>query len=240
MIHYHGTPITPSVAAVTVLTGRHGLVSFAHPQDVGTVAEVCQSFVLDNGAFSQWKRGTPMDVTGYYQWVDDWRRHPGFDWALIPDVIDGSEDANDALLAQWPFGVAGVPVWHMHESIYRLQTLAAEWPRVALGSSGDYAQVGTKPWWARMGVAMEAVCDGLGRPETKLHGLRMLNPKVFGRLPLASADSTNIGRNIGIDAHWQKGSYLPPTKQARALVMAHRIEHTQSAAVWEADDDIRG
>jgi len=43
--------------------------------------------------------------------VEEWRRHPGFDWAIIPDVIDGDEAANDALVTAWPFGmVVGVPV----------------------------------------------------------------------------------------------------------------------------------
>ena len=56
----------------------------------------------------------------------------------------------------------------------------------------------------------------------------MLNPKVFSQYPFASADSTNIGRNIGIDKAW-KGTYLPPNKDVRALVMAERIESFSAA-----------
>lgn len=89
MIHYHGGPITPIEAAAKIWRGRHGFVSFAHPQQLPLVAEICQSFGLDNGAFSFWKNGkTPDSWSDYYNFVDEWRRHPGFDWAVIPDVID--------------------------------------------------------------------------------------------------------------------------------------------------------
>lgn len=50
----------------------------------------------------------------YQDWVALWATHPGFDFALIPDVIDGNETENDALVGSWSLGTAGVPVWHMH------------------------------------------------------------------------------------------------------------------------------
>jgi hypothetical protein len=59
----------------------------------------------------------------------------------------------------------------------------------------------------------------------------MLNPEIFKQFPFASADSTNIGRNIGIDKSW-KGNYMPPTKEARAMVMRSRIEACNSPATW--------
>lgn len=54
MIHYHGGPVWPQPAAVQLWTRRHGLTSFAHPEQVGVMAELCQSFILDNGAFTYW------------------------------------------------------------------------------------------------------------------------------------------------------------------------------------------
>jgi hypothetical protein len=91
MIHYHGTPIGgPRKDAARFLAGRHALVPFSYPDDIGIVAEVCQSFCLDNGAFTVWKQGGKLDVDGYIRWVAEWHRHPGFDFALIPDVIDGT------------------------------------------------------------------------------------------------------------------------------------------------------
>jgi hypothetical protein len=208
---------------------------------LGLVLDVCQSFAVDNGAFSAWKSGKPVtDWREYYDWVAEFHRYPGFDFAVIPDVIDGTEQENDDLMFSWPWLDAhkygrllhiGAPVWHMHESLERLRKMAFHFPRVCIGSSGKYATVGNSLWWTRMAEAMNVVCDKHGRPVTKLHGLRMLNPDVFSRLPLASADSTNIAQNIGIDQAW-RGTYTPPNKEVRAMVMRERIESVNGATFW--------
>lgn len=235
MIHYHGSPCTPNAVAIELFTRRHACVSFARPDQMALVAEVCQSFMLDNGAFTLWKAGGGMvDVEAYAEWVRRWCRHPGFDFCLIPDVIDGSETDNELMIARWrETGLwrYGVPVWHMHESIERLERLSRTFDRIALGSSGAYSVVGNDAWWARMAEAMDALCDE-GKPRCRLHGLRMLNPTIFSQLPLSSADSTNVARNIGIDAAWDRAPYAPPTKALRALVLAGRIEQHASAATW--------
>lgn len=233
MIHYHGLPITPETVAVRVLTGGHGFVSHAEPRNLGLAAAVCQSFALDNGAFPAWRSGRPVaDWRPYYAWAGDAWKIPGCDFAVVPDVIDGSEADNDALLAEWPLGHwFGAPVWHMHESLTRLERLASDWYRVCLGSSGKFSTIGTHEWWARMHQAMHVLCDSKGRPLKKIHGLRMLNPAVFSKLPLASADSTNIARNVGMDKAW-RGTYPPPTKEARADVMRARIESNNGAQIW--------
>ena len=211
--------------------GRHALVPFPRRDDIGIVAEACQSFVFDNGAFSVWKRGGKIDVPEYIDWCHAWHRHPGFDWALIPDVIKGSEADNDALLADWPRHIRGVPVWHMHESIDRLVRLGNEWQTVALGSSGQWATPGSADWWERMNVAMNALCDWRGFPPCRLHGLRMLDPEIFSHLPLSSADSTNAAVNAGSLSRF--GMYTPPTSSQRAAVIAERIESQNSAAVFQ-------
>lgn len=234
MIHYHGTPITPTPAAVQILASRHACVSFARPDQIALVAEVCQSFCLDNGAFTIWKQGGTLDVEAYAEFVREWWHHPGFDFCFIPDSIEGDENEQERLIAHWfTLGMLDfhrcAPVWHMHERLARLQTLMAAYPRIALGSSGEYAEIGTERWWKRMDEAMAVVCDENGRPKVKLHGLRMLSPTVFSHLPLASADSTNVAQNIGIDQRWT-GSYQPVTKTTRGLILAERIESHVSAA----------
>ena len=235
MIHYHGGPITPKAVAVEAWTRGHAMVSFAYPAQATLAAEVCQSFAFDNSAFTLWGRGERVDVAAYLRWVNHWRHHPGFDWCLIPDVIDGSEPENDQLICDWPLCPAvSVPVWHLHESLDKLRWLAKDWPRVALGSSGDYCDPGTQRWWGRMAEAMEAVCDKYGRPQTKLHGLRMLDPTIFAHLPLSSADSTNVAQNHGKEVKW-KGTYAPLDEPTRALVLARRIESHASAARWNRE-----
>lgn len=231
MIHYHGTPIGGTRQdAARFLSGRHALVPFPRKDDMGIVAEVCQSFCFDNGAYSIWKKGGQLDVKSYIAWVSEWSKHPGFDWALIPDVIDGDEQANDSLISQWPKELTGVPVWHLHESIERLKQLAGNWKMVALGSSGQFSSPGTDSWWRRITDSMNAICDERGRPMCKLHGLRMLDPKIFTQLPLSSADSTNAAVNGGSVNRF--GMYAPPTAGQRAEVIAARIESHNSAAFW--------
>jgi hypothetical protein len=240
MIHYHGGPITGEIGtAIELWRARHAMISFNrfwldHQEQIAVAVEMAQSFALDNGAYSTWKAGERPDWESYADFLEQWGRHPGCDFALIPDVVEGSEKDNEKLV-EWWLGkrrpCQGVPVWHLHESLLRLRQLSLFWPRVALGSSGPYAKVGTNKWWNRIGGAMRTVCDEQGRPRCRLHGLRMLNPTVFSHIPLASADSTNVARCIGRDRDW-RGWYTPQSHAVRALVLADRIEKHASAAAW--------
>jgi hypothetical protein len=240
MIHYHGLPITPESCAAKVATGGHVFLSFAHAGQQGVAVGVAQSFAVDNGAYSAWRAGRPVADWGpFWEWAQEMTSMPSCDFVVLPDVIDGSEADNDDLIAEaqnrlpeWSLA----PVWHLHESIGRLESLANEFSRVCLGSSGAYAEIGTTGWWRRIGEAMAAVCDDGGRPMTKLHGLRMLDINVFTKIPFASADSTNIGRNIGIDSRWS-GAYSPATKETRAMLIRERIEAHNAPHVWRFSAD---
>ena len=203
MIHYHGGIITPDTCAIKAWKGRHGFVSFARPDQLGLITEVCQSFGLDNGAFTFWKTGEAINWGAYYDFVDRWKNHPRFDFAIIPDVIDGGSEANDALLEEWPHeDYIGVPVWHMNEPEERFVRLCESYPRVAIGSCGEYDVRNPKKCVSRMKDVIRHAVDSNGQPIAKLHGLRMLNKAVFRHLPLSSADSSNVARNIGIDSKW--------------------------------------
>ena len=231
MIHYHGTPMGGKrTEASGFLAGRHALVPYPRPEDLGAALEVCKTIVLDNGAFTVWQQGGRLDVDGYTAWVESVWQHPTFAWALIPDVIDGNETDNDAMLADWPMRIPGVPVYHLHESLDRAELLAETWPIVALGSSGQWNRPGSESWWRRIEQVMGVMCDAEGRPKCKLHGLRMLDPAIFHRLPLASADSTNAAQN-GVPTRF--GMYPPPTSGQRSAVIANRIESHNSAAIWQ-------
>lgn len=230
MIHYHGGPITPEPCAIRAWSGRHAFISFAHPNQLALAAHVTQSFALDNGAFSLWKAGKDTNWPAYYAWVKEWRTHPGFDFAVVPDVIAGSEDENDALAEAWPFPRhQSAVVWHINESFERFLRLAQNWPRVCIGSSGEWDVSRPTKFLERAVPALTAISGPQGRPICKVHGLRMLNPEIFTKLPLSSADSTNIARNVGIDQAW-KGTYQPRSKETRAFVLAERIESHNSAA----------
>ncbi len=222
MIHYHGTPITPRAALLT-LAGRCFCVSYAEPRDIEVCHEIGQSVMLDNGAFSAWTQGREVDWIGYYEWCSRWLDHWS-SWAVIPDVIAGDEDANDALLSEWPFGHRGAPVWHMHESLDRLDRLVAGWPLVCLGSSGEYARLRTPRWRIRMTEALDVACDLDGVPRTRLHMLRGLD-LAGGPYPFYSADSANVGRN-----HAGVPSVGRPAKLPAR--MADEIDARQCPARW--------
>lgn len=234
MIHYHGGPLGKSDQSYEFFRGRHSLISFQHRQELEVMAEVSHSFIFDNGAFSVWKSGGILDVEGYYKWVDEWRRHPGFDWALIPDVIEGTESENDDAILDWPFGICGVPVWHLNESLDRLDGLASNWPRVAFGSTSGLEPNSGK-FWSRMADVMDVACDDLGRPRCKFHGLRMLNPAIFTLIPLASADSATCALNAFMPGR-QFGIYHPKRESQRANIIADRIESHNSAVVWNTSN----
>jgi len=237
MIHYHGSPLGTAQDLPTFWTGRHGLISYAYPNDLGVILECCQSFCLDNGAFSFWKNGKLVDWDAYIEWVKPLSRHPNFDFWLIPDVIDGTEDDNWRLMFKYgrcaPYAV---PVFHMGESDYHLNRLLDNYPRIALGSSGMWPNPGTDSWWDRMREIMAICCDSNGVPKVKLHGLRMLDPEIFSPgqkrngLPLSSADSTNAVINSKSNTRF--GMYKPPSKAACAAVIADRIESHNCAAIW--------
>ena len=140
-IHYHGTPITPHVAAYQ-LAGRHFCVSFARPDNVKLAHDTGQTVMLDNGAFSAKTRGHEFDLPGFYKWVEPILAHPH--WAVVPDVIDGSVEQQRGMVATWPFRKEfGIPVWHLGLPIDYLLELCDQWGRVCFGSAGAYWDVGS-------------------------------------------------------------------------------------------------
>lgn len=229
MIHYHGGPITPDTCAIKAWKARHALISFAHPVQLNLAMQICQSFILDNGAFSLWKAGKQVDWPSYYQWVNQLRNHPRFDFAIIPDVIGGTEQENDKLLDEWPFPLhQGAAVWHINESFERLIRLAIKYPTVCIGSCAEWDVSHPTKFLARARLAISKICDANGQPICKLHGLRILNQRIFTQIPLSSADSTNVAINIGKDKNW-RGTYQPQSKETRAAILVERIEHFNSA-----------
>lgn len=215
MIHYHGTPISP-VAVLYDLAGRHFCVSHIRPDDVRRCHDIGQSVMLDNGAFSKWKRGAETDWPAYYDWCGFWLDYPTT-WAVIPDVINAGTQEQDALLRDWPHGQRGAPVWHMDEPIARLLRLCDGWSRVCIGSTDEFSNVLSPAWQARMDETFNEVARTFGRMPW-LHMLRGM--QLSGRQwPFASVDSTDIAQNHHL-----------PHRSARA--MADRWDAMQTPRKW--------
>lgn len=234
MICYHHVDGgMPKDQKARFLQGRHGLVSFEYQSSVEMAYDLCSSVVLDNGAYTHWKNGKGrIDYEAYVEWVRGWSSHPAHDWALIPDVIEGSEHENDEWVKRWPEDLWGVPIWHSDEDPSRLRTLCESCHTVALGSSE--ASPGSEVWWMQMKPALDAATDRHGRPLAKLHGLRMMDPRIFTSLPLSSADSTNAVRHSNDQE--QFGTYVPPSSSERAGVVADRVGSFSSANRWKRVD----
>ena len=161
------------------MAGRHFCVSHAAPADLLWCLSHGASVMLDNGAFSAWTRGATPDWPAFYAWAAPHLRHPH--WAVVPDVIDGDEAANDALLAECPLPPEfAAPVWHLHESLERLERLTS-YHRICFGSSGAYATPGTSAWRARINEAWAAIERTNRRPW--VHMLRAMTEAGAGPWP---------------------------------------------------------
>jgi hypothetical protein len=196
LIHYHGTPITPQ-ARLLELAGRNFCVSYATPYQAAICHEIGQSVMLDNGAFTFWRTEREPAWTEFALWALPWLDYPTT-WAVMPDVIDGTEEENDALIT-WLYANhpdvwrKAAPVWHMGESLERFRRLCHAYPKVCIGSSGQYAIVGSPSWHRRMEQAMNAICLS-GPVPVWLHMLRGMALS-GSQYPFASVDSTDVAQN---------------------------------------------
>lgn len=216
MLHYHGTPITPR-RSLELMAGRMFCVSYAAPSDLKTCLRIGQSVMLDNGAFSVFTRGAKFDREGFYAWIEPHLGHPH--WAVVPDEIGGSVEQQKKMVATWPYRKEyGAPVWHLGLPIEYLFDLVNDWPMVCIGSSGEFFQIGTPKWIGKMDQTFNDLIRQFGRIPW-LHGLRMLG-QGGGPWPLASADSTNVGRN------YKDGVVC-------AECMAQRIDAVNPPTLWQ-------
>lgn len=214
MIHYHGLPLTPRIE-LQRLAGKCFCVSFANPNDADWALAYGQSVMWDNGAFSAFTQGKPLDPLAFAKWVEPRLGHPH--WAVIPDVIGGSVDEQRELIAGWPHDRQfSAPVWHLDEPISWLMELIAEWPKVCFGSAGAYWQVGSEAWERRADEAWNAIAKSGCSPW--VHMLRGMD-LAGDRWPFASVDSANVARNF-------KTRGVCPERMAR------NIDARQSPIKW--------
>jgi hypothetical protein len=93
-IHYHGTPLTPRLEMLK-MAGKHFCVSFANTGDADFCLAHGQSVMWDNGAFTLHTKGTVVDWSKFYSWVEPRLGH--LHWAVVPDVIDAPESTGTAV-----------------------------------------------------------------------------------------------------------------------------------------------
>jgi hypothetical protein len=197
---YHGLPITPN-AVLEMLGRRCYCVSYFRPDQIALAASIALRVMIDNGAFSAWKKGLILDAAywaAFWEFVTTWlpRCPPGSSF-VIPDVIDAGTQEQDALIRECPAELLPFawPVWHMDEPISRLLALAERFGRACIGSTAEFVVVGSPAWRRRMDEAFDAELATFGKlPENHmLRGLQCFRPEFD--YPFARADSADIGRN---------------------------------------------
>ena len=227
--HYHGGPLWGGDELLKALYRDSGaLVSYARPDKIKKIAAIKCKLVLDNGAFSTWRNGgNDNDQAwwtnhwgGYYDFVGEWFSR--IEWFIIPDVIEGTEEGNNALIEQVPSWLMSkaVPVWHSDESIDRFVRLCERFERVAIGCCGPHRSIRSVAWKQRMTEAFNAIYVDRNL-NVKIHGLRMLDGRALSQFPFDSADSTNVAINVP-----KTKARLPniTDKLHRTAIMRHTIE----------------
>jgi hypothetical protein len=212
-----GLPLNP-VRHLSEIDGASFCVSYATRDKLGgqlddAIAAVGpeEIMLVDNGAFSAWRSGQPMDVEGFARWAADILARCPQAVAVVPDVIDGTAEDNDAMLIDF-YGVCWqanvdidsdrmMAVWHMHEPLHRLTGLIeGGYQYIAIGSSGEYAQPGTDSWHNRIREAFAAIDQFIAEGEGawRRPWLHMMRAQAEAhRYDFDSADSCNLAVNHG-------------------------------------------
>lgn len=229
----HGLPITPT-ALLPQLRGESFCVSFADRRQVNEAVELVDKngiLVLDNGAFTHWRSGKcKIDAPAYFAWANAIQARSEVAVAVIPDVIEGSEEAN------WEEAAAAVHkhsaytdrlmfIWHMNESLEQLARACRLFNFVGIGSCAEYDVQKNRAGYdfrlkeaAAVIYSVEAIFGR--RPWIHLmRGLAVLE----GALWVNSADSSNIARNHCRTKH-EAGHVAKFANRIRSAVMRAMVD----------------
>lgn len=207
----YGLPLNPT-HLLNELAGASFCVSFATRDKLGAQLDQAIDLVgqdgillVDNGAFSLHKQGVSARDESYVEAYEAWAqeildRCPQA-IAVIPDIIGGTVDENAELICTTMLDYSrAMPIWHMHEPISYLLYLCESFNYVGIGSSGDYWQVGTPKWHARITEAFAAIDQWEAQSNgayirPRLHMMRAQSQA--HAYPFDSSDSTNVAMNHG-------------------------------------------
>ena len=210
-----GLPLNPT-HLLEQLKGASFCVSYGTRQKLGKQLDQAIRLVgedglllVDNGAFSAHQSGidTMSDETyleGFADWANDILDRCPQAVAVIPDVIGGTVEQNAQLIEDTMCMFSDtdrlMPIWHMHEPISFLTDLAERFGYVGIGSSGEYFNVGTAKWHARMTEALAAIDALIANSEGSLvrPRIHLMRAQSMAHLyDVDSTDSVNVAINHG-------------------------------------------
>lgn len=230
-----GLPLNPA-PLLDQLRGRSFCVSYTHRARLGRQLDQAidlvgedQILLVDNGAFTAWQAGTKLDWDhweGFVHWAADIQARCPQAVAVMPDIIGGSVDENwqlamDFMCSEGVDRWRIMPVWHMHEPLDYLRHMATEFQFLAIGSSGQYAKVGTHGWHKRMRQALRALDRATLRQGERRPWVHLMRAQSMMHLyAVDSCDSCNVAVNHG---RWAKKNPGPDHIARMAAPILERV-----------------
>lgn len=141
-------------------------------------------YLLDSGGFTAIKKGTPIPVDKYAEYINKWEVKVAFNM----DVRDTAETLHNQKYLEKHTKAYIIPVYHFHEFIdpkWRdlIVSFGKEYPYISLGGNPTGVDLESKMAY------MDFVYSKIGL-SSKIHGLGVTRYELLERYPWFSVDST--------------------------------------------------
>ena len=235
-----GTPINP-LSDLEQLGANSFCVSYYNASRVNLntiISKVGHEdiLLLDNGAFSHWRKEGVSPSNRYWSGYTDWagsilNKVPEA-VAVVPDVIDGGwiENRDWALEYQLHFSAERLMVvWHLNEPLEVLEDyIEMGFGYIGFGSTSEFGGANNKKLHIRLKEAFDVVdrtCEaGNGYKRPWIHMLRF--QQIAWMYPFNSSDSTNIAMNHNRHRYHEDHLHL----------LVERLKQKSSEILWDRND----
>lgn len=176
-----------------------------------------EDWVLDSGAFSAWASGRAIDLNDYIVMCKDLiARDPSLTEVFSLDVIGDWKASLVNADLMWKAGVPAIPTFHINEPDHVLKSMAAQFPKIALGG---VAKVRTqlRLRWAEQ-------CFARVWPK-KVHGFGFGDERSPMCLPFHSVDATSWAQQpqrFGLYKMWGDGI---PVRGSAKINIRSNVDH---------------
>jgi hypothetical protein len=155
---------------------------------------------LDSGAFTAHTKGQEIDLPDYCNWIhrnfDLIEDQDGIDMVAVLDKIGDAQGTYENQMQMESLGVKPIPCYHYGEDERYLEYYVANYDYVSIGGMAFVSKPQLATWLDRLWGTY--LCDGAGKPKTRVHGFAMTNPNLMIRYPWYSVDSSSW---VQISAH---------------------------------------